>query len=173
MLLNIRVFSPDGSAQGMHSSKVVPHHCQLSGVQQSLNTASKLTALKSSPHATACPGAGPSELHDCCVRVSSAAVLGCSSVNILTARPGAAAQTPRVGCARDPWSCTPCDVGARLEKRVVGGPAWRSVRGNRRWLQHGQLSSPCRSGRRFASFHRQRAPAGPSNSGFQANTPRR
>ena len=63
-------------------------------------------------------------------------------------------------------------VGACLEKRIVEGPATarrRSVRGNRRRLRHGQLSSPCRSGRRFASFQRQRAPAGPPNYVFRAN----
>ena len=66
-------------------------------------------------------------------------------------------------------------VGARLEKRKVGGPATarrRSVLGNRRWLNNGQLNSPSCSGRRFASFQRQRAPAGPQNSGFRAYTPR-
>ena len=65
-------------------------------------------------------------------------------------------------------------VGAHLEKRIVQGPATarrRSVLGNRRPLRHGQLSSPWRSGRRFASFQRQRAPAGPWNSVFRANTP--
>eukprot|EP00964_Phaeocystis_antarctica_P066894 scaffold40480_cov67-Phaeocystis_antarctica.AAC.1 len=61
--------------------------------------------------------------------------------------------------------------------RTVGGPATarrRSELENRRPLLHGQLSSPCcSSGRRFANFQRQRAPAGPPNSGFRADTPRR
>ena len=36
---------------------------------------------------------------------------------------------------------------------------------------HGQLSSPWRSGRRFANFQRQRGPAGPPIGGFCANAP--
>ena len=66
-------------------------------------------------------------------------------------------------------------VGARLEKRKVGGSAGarrRSVLGNRRRRYGGQQPSPPYFRRRFASFHRQRAPAGPWNSGFQADTPR-
>eukprot|EP00964_Phaeocystis_antarctica_P015223 scaffold8403_cov52-Phaeocystis_antarctica.AAC.3 len=34
------------------------------------------------------------------------------------------------------------------------------------------LSSPSCSGRRFANFQRQRAPAGPRKSGFRSDTPR-
>ena len=36
----------------------------------------------------------------------------------------------------------------------------------------GRSARPCSSGRRFANFQRQRAPAGPPNSGFRADTPR-
>ena len=60
------------------------------------------------------------ELHCCYVRASPVAVIVCS-LNILTARSGpgtapqplrAAAQAPRAGRARDPWSCTQ-HVGVR------------------------------------------------------------
>ena len=51
-----------------------------------------------------------------------------------------------------------------LEGRRKGGgvTAWvgREL-ANRGRLRHGQLSSPWRSGRRFANFQRQRATAGP------------
>ena len=47
----------------------------------------------------------------------------------------------------------------------------RSELKNRRWLSHGQPSSPWRSGRRFANFQRRRATADPPNSGFCADTP--
>ena len=82
-------------------------------------------------------------------------------------------QASRAGRARAPWSCSPC--WRRLDNRKVGGPATarrRSKRGNRRSLLHGQLSSPCSSGRRFANFQRRRAPAGPPISVFCANAPR-
>ena len=48
------------------------------------------------------------ELHRCCARVSRAAALRRSSVNILTAWPGRVAQASRAGRARAPWSCSPC-----------------------------------------------------------------
>ena len=50
----------------------------------------------------------------------------------------------------------------RHTKRVV----------ERRRLRHGQLSSPWRSGRRFANFQRQRGPAVPRESMFCTDTPR-
>eukprot|EP00964_Phaeocystis_antarctica_P013316 scaffold7289_cov24-Phaeocystis_antarctica.AAC.1 len=68
-------------------------------------------------------------------------------------------------------------VSTTLENRTVDveRPATarrRSELENRGRLRHGQLSSPWRSGRRFANFQRQRAPAGPSVSVFRANAPR-
>ena len=66
-------------------------------------------------------------------------------------------------------------VGARLEKRIVGGSARarrRGELGNRRRLRHGQLSLPWRSGRRFSSFHRQRAPADTRKLWVPRETPR-
>ena len=97
-----------------------------------------------------------------------------SSNNILTAWPGRVVQAPRAGRTRAP--CGPAHhIGARVENRPVEGPARarrRSELGNRRSLRHGQLSSPWRSGRRFANFQRQRGPAGSSNSVSRANTPR-
>ena len=60
--------------------------------------------------------------------------------------------------------------------RTVGGPATarrRIERENRGRLHDGQLSSPSCSGRRFANFQRQRAPAGPPISVFCANAPRK
>ena len=47
----------------------------------------------------------------------------------------------------------------------------RSELKNRRWLRHGQPSSPWRSGRRFANFQRRRATADPPNSLGSARTP--
>ena len=85
------------------------------------------------------------------------------------------AQAPRACHAREILGPAH-HVGARLEMRTVGGPATarrRSELGNRRPLHNGQLSSPSCSGRRFANFQRQRAPAGPPISVFCANAPRK
>ena len=101
----------------------------------------------------------------CCTRMSTVLLLVCQHIEHVAW--GSSAGTKSASCASS--LVLHQHVGAHLEKRIVGGPATarrRSVRGNRRRLRHGQLSSPCRSGRRFASFQRQRAPAGPSNSGF-------
>jgi len=46
------------------------------------------------------------------------------------------------------------------------GDEANSIRRSPTALRHGQLSSPWRSGRRFANFQRQRGPAGPWNYGF-------
>ena len=64
--------------------------------------------------------------------------------------------------------------GVSARNTEFEGPARarrRVERENRRPLHDGQLSSPSCSGRRFASFQRQRAPAGPPNSLFRADTP--
>ena len=86
--------------------------------------------------------------------------------------------------AVDFWSRGRRDAGRRHElrryrKSLVGCSPCRAARarrrselGNRGRLRHGQLSSPWRSGRRFANFQRQRGPAGPPESVFGENTPR-
>jgi hypothetical protein len=72
-------------------------------------------------------------------------------------------------------------VGAPVvENRTVGRISYiglddegkrSSELGNRGRLRHGQLSSPWRSGRRFANFQRQRGPADPPVSVFCADGP--
>ena len=51
---------------------------------------------------------GVARLHNCATTASGCRLHGRSSVNISIARPGTAAQAPRAGRARSPWSCTPC-----------------------------------------------------------------
>ena len=105
------------------------------------------------------------ELHRCCARVSRAAALVQQHIyNILTAWPGRVAQAPRAGRSRTPWSCSPCwrlCGGAPGSGTSYSSATKPSELGNRGRLRHGQLSSPWRSGRRFANFQRQRGPAGP------------
>ena len=114
------------------------------------------------------------ELHGCCVGTSLAEALlrqhidGVARASSVSNESGSRARSLVLLTILAPVSRT-----ARLER--VGGPARarrRSERENRRRLRHGQLSSPWRSGRRFPSFQRQRAPAGPPNSRFRNDTPR-
>ena len=110
------------------------------------------------------------ELHRCCARVSLAAALLSQHIDGV-ARAGSAG-TKSGSRARSLVLVTM--LAPVVENRTVGGPARarrRSELGNRGRLRHGQLSSPWRSGRRFANFQRQRGPAGPSISVFGANTP--
>ena len=109
------------------------------------------------------------ELHRCCARVSLAAALLSQHIDGV-ARAGSAG-TKSGSRARSLVLVTM--LAPVVENRTVGGPARarrRSELGNRGRLRHGQLSSPWRSGRRFANFQRQRGPAGPSISVFGANT---
>lgn len=111
------------------------------------------------------------ELHRCCARVSLAAALLSQHIDGV-ARAGSAG-TKSGSRARSLVLVTM--LAPVVENRTVGGPARarrRSELGNRGRLRHGQLSSPWRSGRRFANFQRQRGPAGPWNSRFWADTPR-
>ena len=99
-------------------------------------------------------------------------VLRRSSVNILAAWPGRVAQAPRAGRSRTP--CPAHHVGARVEKRTVGGSARarrRSELANRRRRCHRQPPSRWHLRRRFANFQRQRGPAGPPIYVFRANAP--
>ena len=101
------------------------------------------------------------ELHRCCARVSLAAALLSQHIDGV-ARAGSAG-TKSGSRARSLVLVTM--LAPVVENRTVGGPARarrRSELGNRGRLRHGQLSSPWRSGRRFANFQRQRGPAGPS-----------
>eukprot|EP00964_Phaeocystis_antarctica_P014349 scaffold7905_cov62-Phaeocystis_antarctica.AAC.4 len=84
------------------------------------------------------------------------------------------AGTKSVSRARDPWSCSPCWRPSRDAHgwRTSYSSTTKRTRKSPTATLHGQLSSPCSSGRRFANFQRQRAPAGPPNSGFRADTPR-
>eukprot|EP00964_Phaeocystis_antarctica_P016158 scaffold8935_cov69-Phaeocystis_antarctica.AAC.7 len=96
------------------------------------------------------------EVHECCARVSRTAALVQQHID---------------GVARASSAGTKSGSIAHSLKRTVGGPATarrRSELGNRGRLRHGQLSSPWRSGRRFANFQRQRGPAGPPISVFCA-----
>jgi hypothetical protein len=111
------------------------------------------------------------ELHGCCARVSLAAALLSQHIDSV-ARAGSAG-TKSGSSARSLVLLTM--LAPVIENRTVGGPARarrRSELGNRGRLRHGQLSSPWRSGRRFANFQRQRGPAGPPNYVFCADTPR-
>ena len=104
------------------------------------------------------------ELHGCCARVSPAAALLSQHIDGV-AKSGSSARTLVLLTMLAPV----------VKNRPVEGPATarrRSELDNRRPLRHGQLSSPWRSGRRFASFQRQRCPAGPRNYVFCANAPR-
>ena len=100
------------------------------------------------------------ELHGCCARVSLAEALLSQHIDGV-ARAGSAG-TKSGSSARSLVLLTM--LAPVVENRTVGGSARARRRrelGNRRPLRHGQLSSPWRSGRRFANFQRQRGPAGP------------
>jgi hypothetical protein len=109
------------------------------------------------------------ELHGCCARVSLAEALLCQHIDGV-ARAGSAGTKSR-SSARSLVLLTM--LAPVVENRTVRGPATarrRSELANRGRLRHGQLSSPWRSGRRFASFQRQRGPAGPRESVFCAGS---
>ena len=114
------------------------------------------------------------ELHGCCARVSLAAALLSQHIDGV-ARAGSAG-TKSGSSARSLVLLTM--LAPVVENRTVQGSARarrRSELGNRRRetakVRLGQLSSPWRSGRRFANFQRQRGPADPRESVFRADGP--
>jgi hypothetical protein len=113
------------------------------------------------------------ELHGCCARVSLAEALLSQHIDCV-ARAGRCAGTKSGSSARSLVLLTKM-LAPVVENRTVRGSTRarrRSELGNRRPLRHGQLSSPWRSGRRFANFQRQRGPADPRESVFCADAPR-
>ena len=92
----------------------------------------------------------------------------CPSVIILTGWPGAAAQAPRACRART--SCRRPSREAHGWRISYSSAAKRTRKAKMATPRVAQLA--VRSGRRFASFQRQRAPADPPNCVFSAGTPR-
>jgi hypothetical protein len=114
------------------------------------------------------------ELHGCCARASLAAALlsqhidGVATAGSAGTKSGSSLERALLGPAHH--------VGARRREphgfihqgegpATAQGDEANSIRSPTA-LRHGQLSSPWRSGRRFANFQRQRGPAGPWNYGF-------
>jgi hypothetical protein len=121
------------------------------------------------------------ELHGCCARTSLAAALLSQHVDCVTRAPGSLGTESgsrarclvlhTIACWRPSREAHGLrDQLYRARRRIRTGTQ------NSRWAtaqQHRQLSSPCSSGRRFASLPRQRDPAGPPSSSlyvFRADT---
>ena len=104
------------------------------------------------------------ELHGCCARVSLAEALLCQHIDGVARASSAGTKIERVERAPRSLLVLHTMLAPVIENRTVGGPARarrRGELGNRGRLRHGQLSSPWRSGRRFAYFQRQPGPADP------------
>ena len=160
---------PSGSHTSSHTSGHHPGTVRVAWRKRHARFESS-EALEEQPAVARAPAV---ELHGCCTRTSLAEALlrqhidGVARASSVSNESGSRARSLVLLTMLAPVSRS-----ARLN--TVGGPARarrRIERENRRPLHHGQLSSPWCSGRRFASFQRQRAPAGPPNSRFRADTP--
>ena len=107
------------------------------------------------------------ELHRCCARVSRAAALVQQHIDGVARASSAGTKSGSIAHSLVLLTVlAPLSRSARLRDQLgldLHNPLARrrSELGNRGRLRHGQLRSPCCSGRRFANFQHQRATAGP------------
>ena len=113
------------------------------------------------------------ELHRCCARMSRAAALLRQHVDGVARASSAGTKSGSIAHSLVLLTMlAPLSRSARFRDQLgLGDEVNSEIADGLYALRHGQLSSPWRSGRRFANFQRQRGPGGPPIGGFCADTP--